>query len=119
MEMPYRQPTFAVAAITKDEFQRACGSAIPECNPIIEESGWFCDDTDSFLGVLLRDKTDDDWGYVLLARDAHFRFRAIKTEVSLATRDQARVELQMRIAGLLAKPQRIFPQGDEEPKASE
>jgi hypothetical protein len=61
--------------------------------------------------VVIRDKVDNDWGYVVLARDEHFHFRAIEVESSLQTRDQARMDLQTKISELLAEPQRIFPQG--------
>ncbi len=112
-KVPWRGASLAVGAITKEEFVDACGFTVTDSNPVVEENGWFSDDAHSFLGVVLRDKVDDDWGYVVLARDASFRFRAVDTEVSLATRDQARMDLQMKIAKLLSKPQRIYPQGDE------
>jgi hypothetical protein len=99
-----------VGAITSDEFVAACGFTVPRSNPLGEEQGWFSDETGSFLGVVVRDKIDDDWGYVVLARDIEFRFRAIEAESSLASKDEARMTLQMSIAKLLSQPQRIFPQ---------
>jgi len=111
--LPWRTPALAVGAISKEDFQSACGFAIAKTNPVIEERGWFSDDSNAFLGVVFRDKVDDDWGYAILARDACFRFRAIETGSDHATRDQAWEKLQRRIAELLALPQRVFPQGDE------
>jgi len=108
--LPGRRLRFAVGAITKDDFQGICGFTVPESNPIGEEHGWFSDETNAFLGVVIRDKIDNDWGYVVLARDQHFRFRAIEMEASLLTRDRARMDLQEKMADLLAAPQRIFPQ---------
>jgi hypothetical protein len=102
---------FTVAAITKEQFREACGFAVTEWNRVVEEHGWFTDETESFLGVVIRDKIDDDWGYVVLGRDTHFDFRAIVMQASLPTRYQARMELQHKIAGLLSHPQRIFPEG--------
>ena len=67
--------------------------------------------TESFLGVVILDEIDRDWGFVILGRDEHFIYRAIKTEVSIESRDEARMELQMEMARLVGKPQRIFPQG--------
>jgi hypothetical protein len=100
----------AVGAITKEEFQAACRFAVPDINPIGQEHGWFSDDTGSFLGVLVRDKIDDDWGFVVLARDEHFHFRAIDVDVSFKTRDEARMQLQFKIARYLDSPKRVFPQ---------
>ena len=91
-------------------FQAASGIVIRESHPVIEEGGWFSDETDAFLGVLTRDKIDDDWGYAVLARDDYFRFRAIENEVSLESQYKARMKLQFRMAQLCGSPQRIFPQ---------
>ena len=101
----------AVGAIPRDQFQGYCGFGVVDTNPILEEHGWFADDTDSVLGVIIRDKIDDDWGYVVLGRDEHFAFRAIDTQAGLRTRDQARRELQTKMAEIVSSPQRIFPQG--------
>lgn len=107
---PYRIPRVSVGAITKGEFANALGIAVERSNPLLVEDGWFSDETESFLGVVVWDETDQDWGYVILARDEHFRFRAIDTGVSIESRDIARSELQLAIAKLLARQQRIFPQ---------
>lgn len=106
-----RHPRIAVHAIKRDEFRAVTGFVTEPSHPIIEEQGWFGDESESFLGVVTRDKVDDDWGYVVLARDKEFTFRAIETEVSLKTRDEARMKLQLHIARLLSSAQRIFDQG--------
>ena len=105
-----RKGRLAVAAITKEQFQAIWGYALLDSNPIGEEHGWFTDESTSFLGVVVRDKIDNDWGFVVLARDPGFNFRAITVETSLASRDRARMLLQLKIAELLEQPQRIFPQ---------
>lgn len=97
----------AVGAITQAEFRQGC--SFP-ASPLGEELGWFSDETDSFLGVVIRDTTDADWGYVVLARDAFFRFRCIDVESSLPTRDEAREAFQFKMAEYVRAPQRIFPQ---------
>lgn len=100
----------AVHAITKQDFQDACGFAISDEHPICEEHGWFSDASKSFLGVVVRDKSDNDWGYVVLARDERFCFRAVDIDVRFETRDEARMQLQFKVAQYLNSPQRIFPQ---------
>lgn len=77
---------------------------------ITTEEGWFTDESMSFLGVVLKDKIDHDWGYVILARDEQFIFRAIDTAHSRPTRKVARTELQLAMAKLVMEGQRIFPQ---------
>ena len=110
-DRPPRFPRVSVAAITKSDFQNMCRFAIHDSNPFLTEEGWFIDETESFLGVVVKDKTDHDWGYVILARDEHFQFRAIETDASISTRDIAREALQLAIAKLAEEGQRIFPQG--------
>lgn len=107
---PHRFPRVFVAAIAKTDFQNICGIAIDEDNPIFSQDGWFMDETESLLGVVVCDKADQDWGYVILARDEHFQFRAISTASSKPSRDIARHDLQLAMAKLLANSQRIFPQ---------
>lgn len=104
-----KMPQLFVSAISKEDFQEACGFIVPP-NPIGEEHGWYADFTGSFLGVVINDKIDSDWVYVILARDSYYQFRTIETECSLPSRDKARVKLQIKIGELLSKPQRIFPQ---------
>ncbi len=110
-EMFPRIPQFSIGAISKKEFQSACGFIVPP-NPIGEEHGWYADDTGSFLGILVRDKIDNDWVYVVLARDEYFQFRAIETECSFSSRDAARIKLQVKMAQLLSSPKRLFSQGN-------
>ena len=74
-----------------------------------EEHGWFSDASESFLGVVLHGAQDDDWGYVVLARDQYFLFRAIEAESGMQFRNTAREALQLKIAAFLSSPQRIFP----------
>lgn len=102
--------TTAVLAITRDEFRALFGFIVDPDEIMAEQHGWFSDESRSFLGVLLHDKSDDDWNYVILARDQLFQFRAIDTKTCVASRTEARMLLQGQIAQLLSKPQRIFPQ---------
>jgi len=108
-EMLLARSAIAVAAITKKEFQAASGIN-HDGNPIIEEQGWFSDESGSFLAVVIFDRCDKDWRFVILARDAYFAFRVIETGPSFASRQDARMQLQIRVASLLRKPKRIFAQ---------
>ena len=108
---PHRVPRVHVSAITRREFEGLCGFTVHDANPFLTQEGWFTDETESFIGVVVRHKSDKDWGYVILARDEHFQFRAIKTAASKSSRLVARRELQFTISNLVAGAQRIFPQG--------
>ncbi len=102
-------PRVYVTPITKSEFRSAFPLDVDVLG-LTREVGWFTDESESFLGVILEDKADHDWGYVILARDEHFNFRAIDTAHSIPTRKTARVELQLAMAKLVMQGQRIFPQ---------
>jgi hypothetical protein len=111
-QLPWRQaPRVAVGAIPKKEFMALCPHSLSEPNPIAEEQGWYVDETMSFLGVVALDKSDNDWTWVVLARDENFVFRCIDVQSSLPSRDHARVEVQLKIAELLSSPRRIFSTG--------
>jgi hypothetical protein len=111
-KLPWRRsPHFGIGAIPKKDFMQLCSHSLSDSNPIAEEQGWYVDETGSFLGVVARDKTDDDWTWVVLARDEHFAFRCIDVQASLPTRDEARIGVQLKIAELLSSPRRIFATG--------
>ena len=104
----FRPVQCAVAAISQEQFRESCGYTVPTS---LEENGWLMDGTFSFVGLVLRDKTDNDWGYAVLGRDAQFCFRPIENKRGFATRYEARTELQHKIADFLSHPQRIFSVG--------
>jgi hypothetical protein len=104
-------PPIAIGAVSRSNFQSMWGMSLAEDNPLIEERGWYTDETESFLGVVFRDKIDDDWAHVILARDECFQFRSIEAKSSLRSRRDAVNSLYSRMYELLRSPQRIFPQG--------
>jgi hypothetical protein len=108
-EMLFVRPAIAVGAITKREFQEISGINHDD-NPLLEEHGWFSDESTSFLGAVVFDRLDKDWGFVILARDRRFVFCEIEVQSSMPSRHEARMQLQIHIAGLLRKAKRIFSQ---------
>ena len=105
----FTRPAIAVAAISRETFVGLVGFSY-ESNPAFEENGWFTDMSTSFAGVILHDKTDDDWAWVIMARDPHFRFRAIKADSSFTHRKEACEKMQAEMLGLLLDAKRIFVQ---------
>lgn len=107
--MPGMQPRVAVGAISKDDFIKMCPVRLGEGHPFGDEHGWYADETWSFLGVVFHDNSAADWGYAVLGRNQHFVFTCVDVDSGITSRDQARADLQFKIAKLLASPQRIFP----------
>lgn len=106
---PISVPRVLIPPISKDEFRRAFPLDTDSMG-ITTEEGWFTDESESFLGVIVKDKFDHDWGHIILARDEYHVFRAIDTAHSRPTRDIARIELQLALSKLVMQGQRIFPQ---------
>lgn len=98
----------AVGAIEKSDFKRL--ARFPDPGGTLREVGWYADESDGFIGVVLHDEADGTWGLVVLARDQHFQFRAIDMDSDYPSRRSAVRELQYRMAQLAAHPQRVFHQ---------
>lgn len=103
------RPLIAIEAIPREYFVRVVGYSY-EANELFEEQGWFVDATESFVGVVLHDKADDEWTWVILARDPRYVFRAIETGSSAMHRREACQAMQQRMAQLVMEPKRIFVQ---------
>ena len=63
-----------------------------------EELSHWSDDQERVIGAVIRDTTDDDYGWILLARDKIGRFRGVDLEISLTTEAVAVQRLRERIA---------------------
>jgi hypothetical protein len=77
-----------------------------------EELEFFSTLDEQVIGVLVRDRTDGDYGYVSLGRDKKQRFRCIDVKVSM-TRNDARRALLASLKEHLEHGVKAFPQGDE------
>jgi len=78
------------------------------CGPlgalIIEEREWYVGSPPETLGVVILDRIDNDWGFVVLSPDEHGDFRAVDTGSSFQDIDSARDAL--RIAMISQGPSR-------------
>jgi len=72
----------AVEAIPREQFVDLVGYSY-ENNEVFKEHGWFADMSYSFVGVVLFDHSDENWNWVLLARDPKFVFRTIESDGSI------------------------------------
>ena len=80
--------------LTRVQFQEFPHAPRPAAyNFLIEEHEWYADDSERTLGVLLRDKIDDDWAYVVLQPDTDSVFRWASGDHSFAIREIAQGKL--------------------------
>lgn len=63
-----------------------------------EELSWWADNNERLIGFVFRDTNDNDYGWIMLARDRVGRFRAVKLEASLRSDSYATVGLLDAIA---------------------
>lgn len=103
----------AAKRITKARFEALTFSTLPFAWVVVEAVEWYSDQDENVLGVLCRDRQDDDWGYVVLGRDEKSLFRGIETKVSMPDVDSARKSLHLRLSFYTVTGEKIFPQGDE------
>lgn len=66
-----------------------------------QEIGWHASDDGKILGIVIRDKVDNDYSWVMLAMDQHGQFYAEDVEASRPSEQAATDELlaAMRKAG--------------------
>ncbi|MFQ5903792.1 MAG: hypothetical protein ACE5JO_08885 [Candidatus Binatia bacterium] len=105
-----------IVPLSKTEFDAYLPARNLNLPPIAEEVEWFADERRNVLGIVVRDRIDDDWLYVILGRDEQLRFRAISLDVSIESRDEARERLLAAMAELEVSGESVFPQGDRAPK---
>lgn len=86
---------------------------MPGTRIITEELEWYEAGNERLLGLVLRDRTDDDFGWIILGRDKLRRFRAVKFEHSLPSRKSARKALEIALAKSMKLRSDVFHQGDE------
>lgn len=76
------------------------------------ELEFFSDKAETLIGVLIEDRLDRDFGFVMLGRDIKGRFRGIETSFSM-TRANARQALFASFRKHIASGKTVFIQGDE------
>jgi hypothetical protein len=99
-----------ITAIPQAAFHAAVTPAVPAARMFYIEDGWFADTTRSFYGLVAFDTTDQDWGFIVFARNEYFKLLPHVVETSLSTRYTAAQAMRAAIIGLLQKPQRLFPE---------
>lgn len=100
--------------ISQKRFDALAGyTRFPAIVLIIQEAGWYSTVDERLLGVVTWDRTDYDYGWIVLGRDRRGRFRAIEQDVSKLSFDEARDLLEAAIVKHTALPEEAYFQGDE------
>lgn len=100
--------------ISKERFDALAGYIrMPQMVLLTQEAAWFEIGQERLLGLIVWDRTDYDYGWIVLGRDRVGRFRAITQNVSLPTFDAARDDLRTAMERHVQLPDEEFFQGDE------
>lgn len=108
-----------IVKISRARFNALCLSRHPFISMIFEEVEWYSDIKTKVLGVILFDKTDDDFGYVILGRDEISMFRAIDMGCSFSEIITAKTDMFKKMIKNAASGGTHFSQGDVTRKKNE
>ena len=100
----------AVGSVDKRRFHILCPNLPERIVKNGEEDGWFADQSDAFLGLILKSNRGENWKCFVFARNEYFNFYPIAQKSGYRMRILACKAVQHKILELLFKPQRIFPQ---------
>ncbi len=101
--------------LTRRQFDAYCYSRMPLVRFTAEEVEWYSLFQNKLLGVVIRDVTDDDYGFVILGRDSRRLFRWIDGgpdfyQTPVEAREALAVHLNEKYSGPIKDK---YPQGDE------
>ncbi|WP_326522956.1 hypothetical protein [Sphingomonas sp.] len=100
--------------IIKPRFDALAGYVrAPQILSLVQEAAWFASDGERLLGLIVWDRIDHDFGWVVLGRDRKARFRAIAQDASLPSFAAARDALDTAIDLYHRQPDEDYHQGDE------
>ncbi len=85
----------------------------PAASYIAEEMGWYEHGGERVLGLLIRDKDDNDFSGLVFARDRKLRFRVVHMTGFDTRRRHAEVKLRREMERIAAEPDAEYHQGDE------
>lgn len=115
--IPHNSPAIStdkIQPISKLRFDALAGYIRQLSSFIVaEELAWYSHDDGRVLGVLLLDRSDGDFGGIVLGRDARKRFRAVDVIGFDEDRDKAERSLLEGVERWSRRPDADFYQGDE------
>jgi len=76
-----------------------------------QELGWYSNEDESIIGILLLDTIDDDYVSIILAKDEGGRFRAFETECSFPDKDSALIWIRNAIRWHTCNSPPMVPHG--------
>ena len=93
----------------------AIGTRLSPTELVADELSFWSDLDENVIGVVFRDRVDNDFGWALLVRDKLGRFRGVHLDVSVPSERRAEAGLRLKIADVsrVADLAELGIQGDE------
>jgi hypothetical protein len=85
----------------------------PYASYMAEEIGWYEHEDERVLGLLVRDRGDNDFSGLIFARDRKLRFRIVDMTGFYTRPRDAEVALRREMERIAAEPDTEYDQGDE------
>ena len=99
--------------ITRSQFNAYCYARQPYIRIISNEVKWYEAGNRKLLATLIFDKTDQDYSFVILVRDARKLFRAWNISCDHPTIEAAEKRLAEEMEALVNDGRDVYEQGDE------
>jgi hypothetical protein len=102
--------------LRRDRFDLfAIGTRLSSTQLVAAELSYWADLDENVIGLVFRDRVDNDYGWALLVRDRLGRFRGVDLNVSLSSERRAEAGLRLKIADVsrTADLTELGIQGDE------
>lgn len=109
-EMTTASPSAEIHKLSEKEFDSFRPVRGPLTALVGDEKEWYAARRGNVIGVLVLDRIDKDWSYVILGRDRHGKFRAIDAQVSFETEQQARQRLLTELRRISRTGKKTFSQ---------
>lgn len=95
-----------IREITEDELDNYDIDKNPMAGIISTEKKWFVTFDNKLVGIVLQDKIDKDWSYIILGLESDNSYRAIEVKVSINSIDEAQNILLNSINDISVKGQK-------------
>ena len=103
----------AINRISQDGFNSYNPARSTMAAVITDETDWYADDAGNVIGTVFRDRTDNDWAYIIMGRDERGNFRCFALKASITTEGASRDQLLAPMRKVEASGQTEFPRGDD------
>lgn len=95
--VPMQDETGQIVSLLKRDFDSFSPVRMPLVESIARETEWYSAPDKNLLGIVIQDRIDEDWVYVILGPDEQGKFRAIESQFGGQSRDECRSRLFERM----------------------